>query len=427
MVSPGNGWGNFAARIAHDDRAVIVTAKRDSERVGGVTFLPKMLETFTDKQGRVSETLHEEEQRDGDTCAGQQAKSKPQDNAQEIVSIKTSDNAMPTTQRPPTASSPLVDSLEPVIVNIAMLEGNDGGSKAVTTSPSSIPYTVPADPPSSKQVASAINANDTKGHVGIPSPAPNKDNPKHQRHGKEVMSTKEISDFIEKPSKSLSSAISAVSIPNLDEELSTDKSGVPPLSPKDPLLSNAIDDVIKEVPVSSPLVERKDSFPSLVGGLVYKSGGSSPRVLAAKSSSSTLNSTDEGGVSLLVDHWDSTDISITDRPFTSDTAATNPFSTTTNSVTTTFADLSPDQIFSPSKLSSEVLPSEVTNERASLSSKGRIDYSKLPRSEWFIWRRCCTCHTVYFVGGIYYDQCACGHKKCQHCYWETDFGYPPMW
>lgn len=78
MVSPANGWGNFAARIAHDDRAMIVTAKRNHERAGGATFLPKMLETYTDRQGRVAETLHEEEKRGGNTCVDQQAGSKPQ-------------------------------------------------------------------------------------------------------------------------------------------------------------------------------------------------------------------------------------------------------------------------------------------------------------------------------------------------------------
>ncbi|KAF1919617.1 hypothetical protein BDU57DRAFT_536577 [Ampelomyces quisqualis] len=56
---PGKGWGNFAAHIAQDDRALVLKTRQDLERLGGEIFRPEMQETYKDQLGQAQTTMHD--------------------------------------------------------------------------------------------------------------------------------------------------------------------------------------------------------------------------------------------------------------------------------------------------------------------------------------------------------------------------------
>ncbi|KAF2708791.1 hypothetical protein K504DRAFT_433312 [Pleomassaria siparia CBS 279.74] len=55
---PAKTWGNFAAVISHDDQSLIDKARQEHERLSGQTFLPEIIETYTDHHGKSLKTIH---------------------------------------------------------------------------------------------------------------------------------------------------------------------------------------------------------------------------------------------------------------------------------------------------------------------------------------------------------------------------------
>lgn len=131
------------------------------------------------------------------------------------------------------------------------------------------------------------------------------------------------------------------------------------------------------------------------------SEGSQPMSISSGSPASSTAG-EEGGVSLLDNHWP-------------------PSSSPTPSPPSALP------LPAPVRSSSTSSTDNAAAKKEEQTWAGRTAYENIPHADWNIWRRCCTCHTAYFAAGEHTNVCYCGHEKCEECCWASDFGYAPFW
>lgn len=60
------GWGNYAAHIAQDDKKMVVKAREQLKHLGGETFRPELRETYKDQNGKKEIKVHEKSEGSAD-------------------------------------------------------------------------------------------------------------------------------------------------------------------------------------------------------------------------------------------------------------------------------------------------------------------------------------------------------------------------